>query len=197
LGEGDHHDRRYDDTRYVVPLYGYISNATQFVEGHCQYAFVLYSSSEFEASRKTKIPIIVTVAVAVIFLLVAVLFMLYDKFVRKRNDVILEAASRSHAILTSLFPSNVRDRLFAEKDKQKQVQMTQESKKNSRKATNLSKYMMGGLQQNETDDKVEYGYAGKPIADLFTEATVLFADLAGFTCTFIICSFFSLRVLCH
>ena len=46
----------------------------------------------------------------------------------------------------------------------------------------LKNFLFEGLydmEVEEADDDI--GYKGKPIADLFTETTILFADIAGFT----------------
>jgi class 3 adenylate cyclase len=54
------------------------------------------------------------------------------------------------------------------------------------------------VEMNETvEDSDEYAYGSKPIADLFPETTILFADLVGFTawssvsiqCVFVGCSY--------
>ena len=70
----------------------------------------------------------------------------------------------------------MRDRLFAEKDSEKN-----NSKLRSKQPQNLKALMSSGLSSVEGEVDAEMGYKGKPIADLFTESTVLFADIAGFT----------------
>ena len=108
-------------------------------------------------------------AVCAIFLFVALTFVFYDRFVQRRNNIVLSAATKSHAILSSLFPSNVRDRLYAERDKQ------------TGKDSNFTSLLSGdGVGVSGIQDG-DMGYVGKPIADLFSEATVLFADISGFT----------------
>jgi class 3 adenylate cyclase len=67
----------------------------------------------------------------------------------------VNAAARSSAIVSSLFPSNVRDRLMAQ---------DHEADRERRDARGV-----GGI------------YKSKPIADLFPETTVLFGDIVGFT----------------
>ena len=53
-------------------------------------------------------------ASACLFFLVLLVFVLYDCFVEKRNSILVDAAEKSHNILSNLFPQNVRERLFAE-----------------------------------------------------------------------------------
>jgi class 3 adenylate cyclase len=96
---------------------------------------------------------------------------MYDRFVRRRNKTMVHAAARSNAILSSLFPSQIRDRLFAEKDE------------NAAPKTKLKNMMMSGSLSKKWDEGKddELVYKSKPIADLFPETTILFADIAGFT----------------
>lgn len=44
----------------------------------------------------------------------AATFGLYDYFVNKRNRKVVHAAAKFNSIVASLFPENVRDRLFAD-----------------------------------------------------------------------------------
>ena len=171
LGPGDLHDPAYDYSAVTIPLYQYLNpDLTPKVSGHCFYSFVCYSSQEYASSVTTSLPSVVVAAVCAIFLFVALTFVFYDRFVQRRNSIVLSAATKSHAILSSLFPSNVRDRLYAERDKTT-------GRDNSNLGTLLSGDAVGvsGIQNGDM------GYVGKPIADLFTEATVLFADISGFT----------------
>jgi class 3 adenylate cyclase len=67
------------------------------------------------------------------------------------------------------------------------------------KKQKLRHYLAGmNVEMNETvEDSDEYAYGSKPIADLFPETTILFADLVGFTawssvriqCNFVVCSY--------
>jgi class 3 adenylate cyclase len=85
------------------------------------------------------------------------------RFVQSRNKKVENVAARSNAIVSSLFPSNVRDRLLAEN---LDVKVT--------KGRNRSKD--GNSHVNDVAV-----YKSKPIADLFPETTVLFGDIVGFT----------------
>lgn len=88
-------------------------------------------------------------------------------------------AVESEAILSQLFPATVRDRLFKGKKKAKK-----DKKKKSKKFVPAKAKMRNMLNEDSID---EDGIADEamqhdgPIADLFPETTVLFADIAGFT----------------
>lgn len=77
-------------------------------------------------------------------------------------------AARSNAIIKSLFPSTVRDRVF-EADPSSQLFAVQPKAR-------LDSFLRTG----ETDTSSNHDKS-RPIADLFPETTVLFCDIAGFT----------------
>jgi hypothetical protein len=65
--------------------------------------------------------------------------------------------------VSSLFPSNVRDRLYKEQE---------EKEKNRHMASNLKSFLRDG--GNSTDDCIAITqFSSKPLADLFPETTVL------------------------
>jgi class 3 adenylate cyclase len=172
LGPGDLHDPVYDATQVVVQIPHFVYNETTLAEGHCIYSLLLYRSSSFSSySKSSNLAVICTIAVSVAFLIMGCTFFMYDRFVRIRNGKIVHAAARSNAIIASLFPSQIRDRLFAEKDI------------NAAPKTKLKSMIVSGEFNtwNENDEDNEFMYKSKPIADLFPETTILFADIAGFT----------------
>jgi hypothetical protein len=86
-----------------------------------------------------------------------------QSFVQRRNEKVIKAAARSTAIVSSLFPSNVRDRLYKEQE---------EKEKNRQMASNLKSFLRDG--GNSTDDCIAITQSSsKPLADLFPETTVL------------------------
>jgi Adenylate and Guanylate cyclase catalytic domain len=97
---------------------------------------------------------------------------MYDSFVRRRNTTMVHAAARSNAILSSLFPAQIRDRLFAEKDEDAAAKT---DRMNILSADEL------GKKWDNSNEVNELLYTSKPIADLFPETTILFADIVGFT----------------
>ena len=125
----------------------------------------------------SKIPGFFAYAIAGTFLAITITFFIYDGFVRRRNKVVVQAAARSNKIVASLFPSNVRDRLLAEEGgtctQRPGEQGTQTRLKNF-----LANDAPDAFDMEETDDLM---FKTKPIADLFPETTILFADIAGFT----------------
>ena len=174
LGEGDMHNENYHDTEVIVPLTQYRFNETRYVEGHCVYSFYLYSSEEYESASETDLPVIFAVAVGVIFITMALTFLVYDRFVHRRNMKVVDAASKSNQILNTLFPQQVRDRLFANKSDDDANVGTKSKLTNM---MNSGDFAAGPSSDDEVDDDIMY--KTKPIADLFPETTILFADIAG------------------
>ena len=91
------------------------------------------------------------------------------------------SVANSEAIVAQFYPENVRKRLFQ--------QDTPKSKTKKKKAFQPAKAQMRSfLSENSLDpmdmDDMEAGMEmdeDRPIADLFPETTILFADIAGFT----------------
>jgi hypothetical protein len=52
------------------------------------------------------------VAAVLIFVFTSLVFLLYDRLVERRQKKVMSTAMQSSAIVSSLFPSQVRDRLF-------------------------------------------------------------------------------------
>jgi class 3 adenylate cyclase len=155
---------------------------------HCQFAFHLYATEEFYQRYHTSIPLAVCLVVAATFIFLALSFFVYDLFVRKRNTIVVNAATRSTAIVSSLFPVTVRDRLLAEQHESESVRRKPGHFIPQRRARldSIESSTVGLAETTVQGDDEENDYRdsflhSRPIADLFLETTVLFADIAGFT----------------
>lgn len=99
------------------------------------------------------------------------MFCFYDRLVGRRHTIVLDRAQQTAAIVSSLFPKSVADRLL-----QSEVQQTiSKKKKASFMRQSGSNKLKSFLNNAESDIGQE------PIADLFLDTTVTFADIAGFT----------------
>lgn len=171
------HDRDHDDTELMIPLRTYGFDETSDMEGHCMYSISLYFSDNFsyEPSNLAKL---CAVALVIIFVIMAGTFFMYDRFVRRRSVKVELAAARSNAVISSFFPTQVRQRLLAEKANI--VGGTTASKSQLRTLIN-SGNCIDDYTMDDDDDDSDFMYKTKPIADLFPETTILFADISGFT----------------
>ena len=138
----------------------------------CDYTIHVSATTEFQKTFFTHGPIIFSVAVSSCFLIFALVFFVYDWNVRHRQTKLLHAAERTNAIVTNLFPKDVRERIMADAEEQAGKEYTQKQFRMSR----------GQLKEllDETAPVTSI-FKTKPIADLFPEVTVMFADLVGFT----------------
>lgn len=93
--------------------------------------------------------------------------------VERRQAKVMETAVHTNAIVTSLFPSNVRERLFNTEQSAEQKRKFEHNK--TRLKTFLSDGKIDSLESAEAAAKQS------PIADLFPHCTVLFSDISGFT----------------
>jgi hypothetical protein len=84
-------------------------------------------------------------------------------YVQRRNEKVILAAARSTAIVSSLFPSNIRDRLYKDQEEQE---------KQRHQAGNLKNFLRDG-GSNMIDGISDTQFSSKPLADLFPETTVL------------------------
>jgi Adenylate and Guanylate cyclase catalytic domain len=146
-------------------------------QGGCEYNLTVYASETFEEIYATNNPMIFSFVAVSIFVFTSLIFLIYDWWVEQRQRKVLLTAVQSSAIVSSLFPSNVRDRLFPTENvlsnKKKQGGSYQPIK------NRLKSYMEN--DSTESVDRRKSSIVSSPIADLFTEATVLFADISGFT----------------
>lgn len=166
-GEGDLHDDSYSSEalsfhfkeNYFDP------ELTTHVDGQCRFCLYIYPSPAFDAKYSSNLPTVFAILVAGIFVLVSALFFAYDRQVRFRNQKVVGAAARSNALVSSLFPSNVRERLLTGQGKDEVAKP-----KEAHTLTNFLESSIGGA---------DHIFDTHPIADFFPNATVLFADIVG------------------
>ncbi|KAL7572962.1 hypothetical protein ACA910_007464 [Epithemia clementina (nom. ined.)] len=187
LGPGDLHDPKFDHMELAFDLFDDDYYSPGVRDQMCLYGFHFYPTQELSDEYRTPLPEIMAGAVAATFFVMAVAFFIYDRFVRMRNNKVIDAALRSGRIVSSLFPETVRDRLLAEQEMaERREQQQQQQHIYAGIQTRLKKFLaddkplISVLDETETEtDEDKYGTS--PIADLFPEASVLFADIAGFT----------------
>lgn len=175
LGEGDLSDHSYHDLQRRVDLNEQYQNLElQYAtERACVHYYRISPSSTFEDTFRSNLPRVFAFVVATIFFVMAITFFVYDTFVSRRNTKVMRAAIRSTAIVSSLFPSQVRDRLY-------EGDAANAAGSSSAKLRRfVDKAGTSRSTEMENDDPVVL--ESKPIADLFPDTTVMFCDIAGFT----------------
>ena len=180
LGEGDHHDVKYDDFETFAPLTEMVGQSVSYTgvpldtDISCFPAISIYPSQSMEDEYVTSQPVHFALITASIFVFTSLLFLLYDWVVGRQQKLIKDRALASGAIVNSLFPENVRDQLY---------QTGEEELKKKRGANHMMSLTAPNFSMNATSDggPSAHDMSSKPIADLFEETTIFFGDLAGFT----------------
>ena len=171
IGSGDLHDTAYDSYKLSADFNTYNNVEAARKAGACIYTVNVYPSQEFEDDYKSSSPIYLTVVVGAVFLSMVAAFLAYDLFQRKRNTKVVANAAKSNALVSSLFPSNIRDRLLD--------QPANNNKKNHQMTSHMGK-LQNLLDGGIMDEDAAAGL-NAPIADLFLETTIMFADITDFT----------------
>ena len=188
LGEGDLHDPEYDDWGVTQNVAEYLreratpeTQSVTFVElddSFNNYIMTIYPSAAMRDTHVSNDPILYSVVIGCVFVFCAIVFLAYDCMVERRQRLVLNRAVQSTALVSSLFPENVRERLMeehAEKPKEKK------SKNNAWNAGTADKSLAEFMEQSGEFGNVPSRAVGKPIADHIEASSILFADLVGFT----------------
>jgi Adenylate and Guanylate cyclase catalytic domain len=146
-------------------------------EEYCPFTFRAYPSATMEAQYVTSNPIFFTVGVVAIFCFTSLVFAMFDWTVERRQRKVMSTAVRTDAIVNSLFPSVVRERIFPT-----EVSTKENEKKNKFKLPHM---ISRGSDVPALDDarvsSSPTALSASPVAELYPETTVFFADIAGFT----------------
>eukprot|EP00980_Cylindrotheca_fusiformis_P007045 scaffold1479_cov127-Cylindrotheca_fusiformis.AAC.4 len=171
LGDSDMHDPKFDSMEITDIFVDLGIDVSQLPEGATcvpTLSLHVYPSEDLEMSFQTNDAVIYTVVVAVIFIFTSLVFLLYDYFVRRRQTKVMERIMRQDKIVSNVFPTAIRDRLYQSQDKQK-----------GKSTRNLNRNIDEFDELDFEGDSTISGSA--PLADLFPSITVVFADIAGFT----------------
>lgn len=180
LGRGDRHDAKYDFLEFVTSINGILGpegddgigrddfgedTESDILYYDCFYNIRIYPSEHFEARYRSNAPINQALTLAGLFLFTFAILVAYDYMVERRQKLVLKSAMQSGKLVSSLFPEEVRKRLY-EEQKQEETQQ---------KRSIWEKYVMNPVveEPNGTDRTA--------IATLYPETTIFFADICGFT----------------
>ena len=135
----------------------------------CEITLETYASSEFKDFFQSNEPDIYLGGIIGIFFVAAIAFLIYDYAVEARQKIVMAKVARSNAIVNSLFPTQVRDRLMAGENKDDdRLSGTTLAKKATDRAFRPSPV------DESRRASINLGNS-KPIADLYPHSTVMFA----------------------
>jgi hypothetical protein len=194
VGHGDLHDIKYDhmfwsssfeDFKRNVDLISpgvLTGSADTTSDGYCKYRFLVYPTADLEQKYKSNEPYVYALLVFAIFVFTSLVFIIYDCMVRRRQQKVMTSAKRTNDIVASLYPANVRSRLFQISDSHSQVEGKLHRKpRTSSFGANRECKSAESLNATEIKETPTSIYGSAPIADLFPSTTVFFLDIAGFT----------------
>jgi hypothetical protein len=183
LGRGDHHDLKYDymeESAWLNDLNSFSSRGSTYSgvpidRDFCPFYLRVYPSQVMEDEYKTNDPVVITIIAISIFLFTSVIFICYDRMVEYRQRKVMHTAVKSSAIVSSLFPQVVRDRLMGTEAKEPRKKKANAFESGENTKFKLQSFLRNPREIDRADESED------AIADLFPETTVIFADIAGFT----------------
>jgi hypothetical protein len=152
--------------------------------------------------------VVYAIVTGCIFFVLLIVFLRYDFLVSRRQSLVLDMAKRSKHIVDSLFPSVVRDRMMKDATERRKSGVSASSNNDQNGEMDFAALTRMNTRANEKisesapiplssfnqpssvtnflttggeGKKMAVTDEGQPIADLFPNTTVLFADIAGFT----------------
>mmetsp|Transcript_14277 Transcript_14277/g.31177 ORF Transcript_14277/g.31177 Transcript_14277/m.31177 type:complete len:1108 (+) Transcript_14277:70-3393(+) len=162
--EGTLFDNPYDN-KFVTSPVGVVGDETP-----CPSYMTVYPTEDFREDYNNNDSVLYTSLVMVVFFVMIVAFLVYACAVRSRQKTVKNTIDKTTAIVSSIFPEHTQQRIYEEA--KNQVKQDAQS--------GPTKSVMKSLASSfSTNHNRQFG--GKPIADLFTECTILFADIVGFT----------------
>jgi hypothetical protein len=165
LGPGDMHDPDYDSYEESSNFVGVGTyNGFPFSEDFCPHWIKAYPSNMMRNHYTSNNPGLFTAVAVLIFAFTAAVFILYDFLNERRQKKVMTTAVQSSAIVSSLFPSVVHDRLFPIDG--------QTSGAETPKHRLQSFFKDGTAKQHTSQVGSTNDASSSPIADLFLETTV-------------------------
>jgi class 3 adenylate cyclase len=170
LGYEDLHDKSYDSFGRTYDLVDLdlqkvtASRITFDDYNSCGYTLSVYPSATTKSSYETNTPTMFALISLATFVLTLAVICIYDCIQERRNSAILRSALEARAIVSSLFPAVVRDRLFEtnrENEKQKKEKKKTKKTKKKNKGSEIS-----------PDEIVANGGALGPIDQITTDSPV-------------------------
>ena len=186
-GAGDLHDPKYDSLgvgwaykdsfREMVKITDYDPSTKG--ENECIYQLFVYPTDVFKNSYTSDDPRTYAIAVSLIFVFAAIVFLAYDWTMARRQNKVLRTATRTQAIVASLFPENVQERILQEADGKDADQGTFTPRFRTNRTKDQLRSFLNEAEDHSTPTDGGHktlSLKSRPIADLFPEATVIFAE---------------------
>lgn len=203
VGEGDDYHEDVDGyvvanstfTEFEALFAKHLLSPEEVDDSFCSYQVSYFPSSSFKKHYVTNQPDKYRGMVLAVFFFFVVIFWLYDGLIERRQGNVIKEAEKSDAIVRSLFPSTVRDRLYEQSQAKKKAHDDKEAWKNSEVAEGeggiieTPKNRLKSFMSKSPEDQAAQSSApahhhslSDPIADLFPKTTIMFADVCTYVC---------------
>ncbi|CAJ1963434.1 unnamed protein product [Cylindrotheca closterium] len=164
LGEYDAHDPQYDALEVTSILVDLDIKSSSIPSGQCipKLSLHLYPTEQFEETFYTVSRFLYTGVIIAIFLFTSFVFLLYDYFVGRRQRKVMDRIIMQDQLVANVFPTAIRNRLYDGMGK------------SGRPGGNFVDSFDNDYEADKVTD-------GAPMADLFPNTSIVFADIVGFT----------------
>ena len=119
LGYGDVHQSKYEhmkESSNVIAYLGLQESIERYrgipLNDYCHYTLHIYPTKDLEDAHLTNLPFYFTGCTTMIFLFVMFMIRCYDWCVDKRQESVMAKAKQASAIVSSLFPKEIQERLY-------------------------------------------------------------------------------------
>ncbi|KAL3919374.1 MAG: hypothetical protein SGILL_003786, partial [Bacillariaceae sp.] len=184
-------NQQFEDMKLEEPLapFAYPDGEESF---SCASGFTvtIYPSDEMYAGYNTSKPISYAMVVLAVFVVTVLAFIFFDCVQQRRQNHLVATARRQNLLVSALFPKKIQDQLL---DELKETDTRKGAKDGNKSGT---AHLRSFLEKQRDDREMPQGSTHswsdmdgpggapkkpKPIADLFPDTTIMFADLVGFT----------------
>jgi hypothetical protein len=139
LGPGDLHDTLFDSYEQFYNFsdlahskdFSQIMQSQTLSEHFCAYSLRVYPTIDLFGQYITDQPLKYGLTMFVVIFCISCVFLTYDRVVQRRMNKILHNAKNSRAIVTSLFPATVRNRLLKQGKAEKTERLAPQKRMNS------------------------------------------------------------------
>lgn len=162
---GDHHDSEYDDM--VQQFKFFWKDHPKGVSRHCHFDLHIYPSDEFVDKYISKQPLVYSGIVLAVFFCAAVAFYVYNTYIQRDKQKVVDRFVRAETVVKSLFPGHVGDQLMQEADAtEKDIEKTNHS------FSDMANDRLDGFVEEDGEKNKDTTTKSKPIADMYRSTTV-------------------------
>lgn len=187
IGTGDLHETAYDDLvmranaqEYLESINSPLTRSYTSVGldyDYCTFSLRVYPSADMEAEYRNHHGRVFSILIVGVFCFTSFLFVAYDCLVGRRQRNIMRRAVISSAIVSSLFPTQVREQLYLEQEVDQGNTLQDDHEEEDAREMILR---VKRRRRSTMGTSLNCQNA-RPIAHQFENTTIMFADLAGFT----------------